>query len=162
MQELDELAIKYNVPKLRGIKVERSAVASMGDGVLNLNPKHLKHKRISRDFSKWKRGDNLGNRPFSTESYFTDKADKIRSTFYHEFAHHIHQQKYNQTINDYFAPKLELELTKKSLKLEGKVASRYGDKNEFEWFAENFTLYEMGKKELVDPEFIKFFKENIL
>ena len=161
MIELDELAIKYNVPKIRGIKIERSAVASMGDGVLNLNPKYLKNKKISMRISNWKKGDKLNNRPFSTEDFFTDKADKIRSTFYHEFAHHIHQQKFNQIRNDYFAPKIELVLSKKTKDLKGKVASRYGDKNEVEWFAENFSLYEMKKMDLVDPSFLKFFKENV-
>ena len=35
-------------------------------------------------------------------------------------------------------------------------------KNKYEWFAENFTLYELGKTELVDPNFLKFLEEKVL
>ena len=161
MQELDDLAIKYDVPKLRGInKRAGSYVATMGDGVLSLNVKYIPMKSTQKDFSKWKRGDDISNRPFTADSYFTDPLDKIRTTFYHEFAHHVHQNKYNKIRSDYFLPKIEKKL--KGLRFRGKGATRYSDKNQQEWFAENFTLNEMGKSDLVDPKFIEFMKAEVL
>ena len=50
----------------------------------------------------------------------------------------------------------------KGKRTKGKASTKYGDTNPREWFAENYALYEMGKKDLVDPSFIKFFEENIL
>lgn len=51
MDELDELAEKLNVPKLRGIKsirqTRKAAIATMGDGVLGVNVK---------DFNRWSKG----------------------------------------------------------------------------------------------------------
>ena len=38
----------------------------------------------------------------------------------------------------------------------------YGMTNEVEWFAENFAAYEMGKLDVVDPNFIKFLKEEVI
>ena len=86
---------------------------------------------------------------------------KIRSVWYHEFAHHIHQQKFVKTIEDYKKPLLEKKL-KKIGKFRNNSSTQYADWNSEEWFAENFTLYELGKTELVDPKFIKFFEENVL
>jgi hypothetical protein len=34
-------------------------------------------------------------------------------------------------------------------------ASKYATTNQYEWFAENFTLYAMGRAELVDPLLIE-------
>lgn len=159
-QELDDLAVKYDVPKLRGINTAPGVVANMGDGILGLNSKYNHLPNVSRDFSKWKFGDSPGLRPFTADSYFTDKLDKLRTTFYHEFAHHIHQQKFNKSYADYLIPTIEKKLKGKRIKNRG--STRYSDKNPKEWFAENFCLYEMGKTELVDPRFIEFLKENVL
>ena len=38
-------------------------------------------------------------------------------------------------------------------------ATSYSDANEIEWFAENFALYCMGRKDLVHPEFLTMIKE---
>ena len=163
MQELDDLAVKYSVPKLRSISPNAgSNVASMGDGKLNLNVKYLTLERTPSDVSLWKRGDELKSRPFTADSYFTNKLDKIRSTYYHEFAHQIHQQKFVGTTTQYFSPKLEQDLIQLGGKWRNQGATRYSEKNAKEWFAENFTLYEMGKTELVDPNFITFLKEKVL
>jgi len=45
--------------------------------------------------------------------------------------------------------------------IKNKSATRYANKNQQEWFAENFSLYHMDREDLVDPEWIKFFKENV-
>ena len=33
-------------------------------------------------------------------------------------------------------------------------ASRYGDTDVYEWFAENFSAYFMGNRDKVDPKFL--------
>ena len=161
IQELDELAIKYDVPKLRGVNVEKSAIASMGDGVLNLNVRHNILERTGTQVTKWKKGDNISDKPFTADSFFEDKLDKIRTNFYHEFGHHIHQQKFVKNAGDYYLPPVETDL-KKLRNFRGGSATRYADQNKLEWFAENFTLYELGKTELVDPKFLKFLNEKVL
>ncbi len=161
MQELDELAIKYDVPKLRGINAEKGHIASMGDGVLNLNVRFNILERTGTEVTKWKKGDSLFDRPFTADSFFEDKLDKIRTTFYHEFGHHIHQQKFVKNAGDYYLPPVETEL-KKLRRFRGGSATRYAEQNKYEWFAENFSLYETGKTELVDPNFLKFLEEKVL
>ena len=42
-----------------------------------------------------------------------------------------------------------------------KSATRYGDKNELEWFAENFSMYFMDREDLVDPLFIRLIESII-
>ncbi len=41
LDETAELALKYKVPQVRGLDLASRGVASMGDGVLSLNPKHM-------------------------------------------------------------------------------------------------------------------------
>jgi hypothetical protein len=41
LDETAELSLKYKVPQIRGLDVTGSAVASMGDGVLSVNPRYL-------------------------------------------------------------------------------------------------------------------------
>ncbi len=161
LQELDELAIKYDVPKLRGVNLEKKAIASMGDGVLNLNVRHNILERTGTEVTKWKKGDSLYDRPFTADSFFEDKLDKIRSTFYHEFGHHIHQQKFVKNAGDYYLPQVEADL-KKLRRFRGGSSTTYAEQNKYEWFAENFSLYELGKTELVDPNFLKFLNEKVL
>ena len=162
IQELDELAIKYDVPKLRGVNMTSSSgvVASMGDGVLDLNPRYVILQKQGTKSVKWKMGDDTSDRPFTADAFFDDKLDKIRSTYYHEFGHHIHQQKFNRDSTDYYFPLVEQEL-KKVRRFKGKGATEYSDANKQEWFCENFALYELGKTDLVDPNFIKFLDEKV-
>ena len=159
-QELDELAIKYNIPKLRGIlPIQTGATANMGDGVLGMNVKYLKIEEFNKT-SNWKRGDNIGSRPFGAEDFFSDPLDKLRVIYYHEFGHHIHNMIKVVDRKTYIDPPIRKKLKGKRTK--GKTSTKYGDTNSREWFAENYALYEMGKRDLVDPSFIKFFEENIL
>ena len=162
MQEMDNLAIKYGVPKLRGINSRAGRnQATMGDGVININVRYLTLNSKGNKSVNWKKGDPEGFKPQLATSYFDNQLDKIRSIWYHEFAHHIHQQKFVKTIEDYKKPLLEKKL-KKIGKFRKNSSTQYADWNSQEWFAENFTLYELGKTELVDPKFIKFFEENVL
>jgi len=164
VEELNDLAKKYNIQSIRGIKKVGGdrVVANMGDGVLGLNIKHirLKSERNTRTTSKWKFGDDKSKRPFTVEQYFDDPLDRTRATLYHEFGHHLHQQMFVKNFKEYRNPKLEKDLIRIPY-FKRKGASLYSDVNSKEWFCENFALFHMDKKDLVDPEWIKFFKENI-
>ena len=50
-EELNELADKYDIPRLRGIRASRKSayLMSMGDGVLNINIKQLTGQRIGQE-----------------------------------------------------------------------------------------------------------------
>ena len=157
-QELDELALKYNIPKLRGITTT-NATADMGDGVLGMNVRYLKIEQFNKSVI-WKRGDDISLRPFGGEDFFDDPLDKLRFIYYHEFGHHIHNMVKVVDRKTYRDPPIRKKLKGKRTK--GKASTKYGDTNPREWFAENYALYEMGKIDLVDPSFIKFFEENIL
>ena len=178
--ELNDLANKYNIPKLRGIVSTRrmSAIASMGDGVLNINPNNLNFKfrtKTNLDFynrkfntnlktlKNWKYGDNPDLKPFGSEFYFDNDLDMLRSVLYHEFGHHVHQMKYvTKDTKDYgarFIPKVESKLTQMTDRFVMKTPTKYAKANAKEFFAENFSLYHLGRKDLVDEKFIKFLKE---
>jgi len=173
-QELDDLADKYNIPKIRGIVKTRTtarSIMSMGDGKLNVNITKSENLQRYRNFYleklkvtdvNWKFGDNLENRPYNAFIYFDNQLDQLRNVMYHEFAHHVHQMKgVTATTANYgtrFTPVVEEKLKTITRNLR-KSATRYGDKDPYEWFAENFSLYEMKRTDLVDPQFIKFIKE---
>ena len=178
--ELNELAVKYNVPKLRGLDVRPSKryAGRMGGGVLYIGSQHATRNTALGKLktNTWKYGDNITKRPFSVAGYLDNPVDKLRSTMYHEFGHHIHQMKYvTPTFKDKlgrvygdrkFTPEIEEKL-KKIVKNErlnnnkfGSFApSEYGDTNQMEWFAENFASYLMNKKDKVHPAFLKLIKE---
>ena len=79
---------------------------------------------------------------------------------YHEFGHHVHQMKY-VTKDTYqygggYISKVEKDLRSLTIKFPVKSPSNYAKVNDKEWFAENFSLYSMGKrKDLIDPKFIE-------
>ena len=164
MFELDELAVKYDVPKLRGVVSNarsKRTIASMGDGVLTINPKLFNKPNSTKTVSTWKFGDDITKKPFTADEYFTEELDKIRTTMYHEFAHQIHQMKYVNNNPDYgvrFIPLVEKKLTQVVAR---QSATKYGSTNNQEWFAENFSLYEMGRKDIVDPRFIQFIESEM-
>jgi len=104
-----------------------------------------------RQISAWSVGDDLGERPFTTGSFFKDDLDDLRSTVYHEMGHHIHQQ-YNVTsAAEYLDPPLERVLHKLYTNKRTITPSKYAGTNHKEWFAENFSLHHMGRTDLVDP-----------
>jgi hypothetical protein len=107
------------------------------------------------------------------------------SSFWHEFGHHVHQQKGVKNWNDYAPTRLGLRQGGKT-PMEKKVEtifsrlgtshlsgglltpknesiifpSSYSKSSASEWFAENYSQYKMGLK--VHPEFVKFLvKEGI-
>jgi hypothetical protein len=190
LDELNDLAKKYNVPQLRGLRISPSKTynMAMGDGVLYIDSKGLKRrvefmeKNEKANISTWKYGDNIKNKPEKTGQYYKNYLDKTRNTMYHEFGHHVHQMKYvTSTTKDKigrlygekgFTPEIE-EKIKKILRQERKKLpiqefvtsnisignSNYGNTNYAEWFAEQFSVYSMGKLDKVHPAFIKLIKE---
>lgn len=192
--ELNTLASRYNVPKLRGIGISRSQSLNMamGDGVLVINPEHVNnfYKKASETVlkdrklaSKFKLGNDVSKefigkitlanyasaqksyvRPWTGRAYFTDPVDTHRYVMYHEFGHQVHQQKFVTNTGIYKRPivedKLITELKFSDWKRTG--ATRYSSSDSQEWFAENFALLHMGRKDLVAKEFIKFMEDNVL
>ena len=178
--ELNDLADKYNIPRLRGVRVSPSKRYSMamGDGILYVDTGYLKRyspeKSTKLKISKWKYGDPIKERPFGATAFHDNELDKLRSVAYHEFGHHIHQMKYvNNDINygsfrkTGFKAKVE-ERTKQLIRNERKklpfdqrliANSEYGDTNPEEFFAEQFSAYSMGKSDKVHPAFLKLIKE---
>ena len=177
LDELNELAVKYNVPKLRGIYIRNSGgLAGMGDGSLKLNATQL--NRISdgvksnlartnfntgkklKTLANWKHGDSIRIRPRVGYEYFDNELDQIRQVMYHEFGHQVHQMRYVTKLNsEYgysFIPKVEKQITQITERI---FPTGYAKANGVEWFAENFALYNMKKEYLVDPKFIKLIKE---
>ena len=172
--ELNELAVKYNVPKLRGLKITpvKSYNGAMGDGILHLSSRFINNNTALGKLktTKWKYGDDPIKRPFSVKAYRSDPVDRIRSTMYHEFGHHIHQMKYVNNNSDYgfrFTPLIEKKVAQLIKDERRKVPfakrlignSEYGDTNPHEWFAEQFSAYTFGMTEKVHPSFIKLIKE---
>lgn len=113
--------------------------------------------------STWKPGDNASARPWSVAEYQTG-INQARSTLFHEFAHHVHQQ-LGKTgrIREVGPPPVERKLwdmwqtariTRRDIQ-----PSTYATTNQLEWFAENFSAYVMGRKDLVDPELAKYIEE---
>jgi len=176
--ELNDLADKYNIPRLRGIRVSKSKRynAAMGDGVLYINSnfanEFVDQLRPLGTVKAWKYGDDVTKRPFSTKEYYDNHLDRFRNTLYHEFGHHVHQMKYvNNDINygvyRKFTPKIEEAVAKLVRDERRKVPyaqrlignSEYGDYNPHEFFAEQFAAYSMGKADKVHPAFLKLIKD---
>ena len=138
------------------------------DEILNLNNSYsIRTKPIS----KWKRSDKLKNRPHNTDEFWESPLDQFRSTLYHEFGHHVHQT-YKYKVKDGIKRKpyyqdikrpLEERLRKRDITHTYKKNSPtdYGATDTKEWFVENFSLYFMDRKDLVDPKFIEVLEEMI-
>tara|TARA_R100001440_G_scaffold62196_1_gene82254 strand:+ start:60 stop:1283 length:1224 start_codon:yes stop_codon:yes gene_type:complete len=163
---------------------DKTVFDSQKEAILTLNLKldefrqKLSSGTLSKNYlqtSKWKRGDDLINRPRSIKQYESNYLEKFRAVYYHEMAHHVHQM-YKQKISPKFEnlPKALFDsgepnyrqvvrpLEKRLNKVKGiseHSPSGYGGTNTKEWFAENFSLYYRGKEELVAPEFLKILQE---
>lgn len=172
VDELNVLTDKFKVPRLRGFTgINRGrSLANMGDGVMGINSKFIgdletnfryKQSTSSLQTAKWKRGDDINDRPWSVRYNESDQLERFRSTLYHELGHHIHQTwGYNfkgETRSGYFLPKIERIMQGKRLK--GTGPSQYSDTNAKEWFAENFSAWARGRSDLAAPRFNKFIEK---
>ena len=173
VDELNDLAKKYNIPKLRGIKVAKnqSYNMSMGDGSLHISSYYV--KRVLTDPTKklttnsWSYGQDVAKRPYSVKAYLDNGFERFRSTMYHEFGHHVHQMKY-VGADDIFVGRLLTKVENQTKDLFNKLKkeqgrfignSEYGDTVYEEWFAEQFAMFHLNKLDKVHPEFKKLIKE---
>lgn len=160
----------HDIPYIRGqaFMDSNSTAASMGDGILRLNKRTLKEyihdwDEDGRFVSTWKPGDDLQDRPTTSRSYFSSGKDRFKTDVYHELGHHIHQTaKVNGDLNKYLSPDFErglgmIERSGYDWKKNAPTLYGGGDLNGDikEWFAENFALMKMGRKDVCDPEAIK-------
>lgn len=110
----------------------------------------------------WKPGDDPAGRPWSVALYYEPGIDRIRSTMYHEFAHHVHQ---TLKISGPWNRPLEIRLrelwaqNRADPAFRNRQASSYALHNQHEWFAENFSLFAMGRRELVDPILVELIED---
>ena len=119
----------------------------------------LKNVGVSEPASKWKPGDDPALQPNGGQAYFGDGVDRARQLLFHEFGHHVHQNLAKLGPRKVAGrPPLEVDLKKRwdqvTLQRKRRQLSTYSLKNEHEWFAENFSAFVMGRKDLVDPELL--------
>lgn len=144
----DEFA-RIGIPGLRGItSVSRDHYANMGDGILGVR---ADFGRAKFQKTTWIPGDAPEMKPDFSRSYY-DEEKQVLVDVWHEGAHHIHQMYRVKDAKTYMDPPLEKALEKMFIKAgRGKYsATTYAQKNEKEWFAENYTLWKNGRKDLVD------------
>ena len=104
----------------------------------------------------WRPGDAVAGRPWSAAQYYPEGMDRARSTLFHEFAHHVHQQLKREGRVRPLETKLrelwrQVPIGRDREAFLSRQPSTYGTSNEFEWFAESFSLFVMGKADLIDP-----------
>ena len=127
--------------------------------------KKLSDPKIASTFAK---GGDLSDRPFTADGYFSETVDIFRSTVYHEFGHTVHQEYWRQ-VTDRESTGFERYLRRLFYVngTSGKVnkglffPSKYSETNPKEWWAENFALYNMGRKDLVDDKLLAFMDEIV-
>ena len=170
-------------------KSNANYAAAMGEGVLTIQPFNIqgigkmtvsafpedsgKRDKFVLDYSvrgKDKDGkdkqlynyDAEGNRtqikPWLATNYINSTGGKLRATMIHELAHHVHQSLWGKYGGRIHPADLEKRVMKN--KKRG-YPSRYAKANGKEWFAENFSLYFGGRRDLVDPHFDAFIKQVI-
>ena len=120
--------------------------------------------------SAYVRGGDISDRPWSAKQYHSDPADKFRSTLFHEYGHTVHQEYWRQAsaMGDYATPiekylrQLFYANGKKGAKSKDLFfPTRYSETNPEEWWAENFSLYNMGRKDLVDTKLLALMDEIV-
>lgn len=125
--------------------------------------------------SEWKVGDDIKLRPYTNDKYFSG-IDKMRSTLYHEFGHQLHQMLGKRGRRAVVgAPPLEKQLKTmffnkfhgaapgniggRGIERKNQLRTTYATTNEFEWWAESFSAYMMGRPDLADPDLVKLIEE---
>lgn len=100
----------------------------------------------------WRPGDDPKKAPWSVKEYTADGIDQMRSLLFHEFGHHVHQYLGKEGHRREFgSPPLERDLVRWfRMANKDRMLSRYGRTSKEEWFAENFSAYVMGRRDLLD------------
>ena len=127
---------------------------------------------LPRPASTWKVGDDLDDRPWSAKQYYDTPEEQFDNTVRHEFGHLVHQE-HNRTgseggmfdagtpIENYLE---DLFWADKSTGRRSPVRvfpTKYSEANHKEWWAENFALYNGGRKDLVDPKLSALMDEMV-
>ncbi len=156
LEKIQAENVRLGIPRLRGITVEKTGSASMGDGVLALNPEQFNHRfsdfnsaRVDRSTAFQKTDPNY---KFANVSDSFKEAQSIEATMWHEQGHHISQAYGVKGWGGYRNPPLMNELRsawRSAGKGEGSY-SHYAGKDYKEWFAENYALAKMGKTNEID------------
>lgn len=133
----------------------------------------LEYQGGAEPVSTWKAGDDIAKRPYTVDKYVSG-IDKARSILFHEFGHHVHQmtkkdgRRYigGRIKND---PPVERKLSTMfyakfhtlgvGFENKNRLSSTYAGTNEKEWFAESFAAFMLGRKDLADPDLIKYIQE---
>lgn len=111
----------------------------------------------------WQVGDDLDDRPWSAKEYYDNTEEQFANTIRHEFGHLVHQEHNRSgTEGGMFDTGTPIEKYLEDLfwadKSTGKRSpvrvfpTKYSEANHKEWWAENFALYNGGRKDLVDPK----------
>ena len=139
--------------------------------------------------STWQQGEDIKKRPHSAREYVDSGIDRLHHLLLHEFGHHVHQYYGQQAKStDTFENRAEHRRAASDRPIEkwmaknvgymhglGKVkkmvwvnpqtpdlqAADYGATNAHEWFAENFALYWLNNRDLVDPVFTKLIESML-
>jgi len=135
--ELDASIQAYN----KTIKTAAATRKKLDDAVAASQPKIA---------NPYKRGGDKAKRPFNSGDYFAKNSDLGKTTIFHEFGHNVHQQ-YFATRQNLRNPPMEKWLKSKFTN-KSFYPTKYSEVNPQEWFAENFALYNMGRKDLVDSD----------
>jgi hypothetical protein len=78
---------------------------------------------------------------------------------YHEFGHHVHQITKVKDRKTYLDPPIERKISDLRNRNIDTGPSEYSRRKGQEWFAENFALYFMGRKDLTAPDFNQLIKD---
>jgi hypothetical protein len=182
--DLQQLAEKYAEAKQKYYETKDYAFVEEFNGYVDdYNKKREAKKRLNRSIgrmeqsvrpqtaSAWQVGDDLKDRPRLASQYFDDPVDKFNNTVVHEYGHTLHQE-YNRIgteggkglINEppmekYLAHLFYDKKNKKKLNPDNVYPTGYSEYNHHEWFAESFSLYNMGRKDLVDPKLVNLLDE---
>lgn len=163
----DQLREKFDTASVSQKEILRKEILSIGaaynkevDKWSNLSSKLRKAEQQASPAipSAYLKGKNLEDRPFTADGFFESTVDKSNAVIFHEFGHNIHQQ-YMTTVKNYGGrftdkqPPLEV-LLESMFKKKPFFPTKYSETNSHEWFAENFTLYQMGRKDLIDDELL--------
>lgn len=116
--------------------------------------------------SEWSEGSKLP-KPYTSDGYFEAGINHMRSTMYHEFGHHIHQYYKAEVLSGRIVSvPTEKELKRfflSNFKLRKKrsqvLSTTYAEQDPYEFFAEQFSLFAMGKMDKVTPQFMELIRE---
>lgn len=153
MEAIGEECKRLGIPMLRGIYTSKRGAASMGDGVLSINPECLANRLKSQSVISKATASGMVTGPAS-----------VKTTLWHETAHHIHQQYGVIDGVTYKNPPMESQI-KQAYMQSGKGKNSVSDYartgGHKEWFAENYALAKTGRQSEVDnsPALMALFKQ---